>query len=88
MQRCTAKHQVELWKSCGRWGGGFEGAKMVKDTTRNLQNQLTWAYGGPQRLTHQPKRMHGKNVGAYTYVTDMQLGLHVGHLTTPNRGCL
>jgi hypothetical protein len=33
---------------------------------------------GQQRLNHQPESMHGTDL--HTYVTDVQLGLHVGPL--------
>ena len=30
----------------------------------DLQSQLTWAHGGLERLNHQPKSMHGLDLGS------------------------
>jgi hypothetical protein len=45
-----------------------------------LQRQLTWAHGSSLRLNHQPKAC--MDVGSRQYAADVQLGLHVGPLTT------
>lgn len=48
MQQPTAKHQVELGKSCGRVGDRTEQVRGVKDTTRFRVNSpgTTGAGGG------------------------------------------
>ena len=45
----------------------------------NLQNQLTWAHRGSQRPNNQ-RECRGENQTPYTFVADMQLGLHEGPL--------
>ena len=55
MKRSTAKHQVENRESFRRVWVKTEWAGWVKDTTKDQQNQLTWVYGGLQKLNCQPK---------------------------------
>lgn len=59
----TAKHQVELRESV-KEGDKIKWAGVVKDTTKDLQSQLTWTNGPhSQRLNHEPKSMQGLNLG-------------------------
>lgn len=57
--RTTAKHQVELGKSCGREGQELREPVVSGIPQEDLENQLTWAHGGSQRLNHQPENMQG-----------------------------
>jgi hypothetical protein len=54
--------QREEWQG---WSGGKGMREPERSRTpqENLQNQLTWAHGGSQRLSHQPKSMHGLDLG-------------------------
>ena len=52
----------------------------------DLQSPLIWAHGDSQRLNHQPKRIKGLDLGPYTFIADMEVGLHVGALNNQGRG--
>ena len=56
----------------------LERSRMLQD---DLESQLTWAHRGSQRLTYQHGVFIDWTWGPYTYVSDVQLGLHVGSLT-------
>ena len=64
----TPNDQKEFGESCGRVAEGhwtqrsavlFEGSGTPQE---NLQNQLTWAHEGSQRLNHPWKSMHGLHI--------------------------
>ena len=74
--RTTAKHQVELGKSCGREGQELREPVVSGIPQEDLENQLTWAHGGSQRLNHKPKSMQRLDLGPCTFV-DVQLGLQL-----------
>jgi hypothetical protein len=83
MQRPTSKHHVELRESCGRMGDRREQAGGVKDTTRRLTESTNLGLWG---LTEPglPTREHA-GAGPSprpTFVAKVQLGLHVGPLTS------
>ena len=46
------------------------------------QGQLTWTLANSQRLNHQRLNHHGLDLGPFTYVANMQLGLHAGRPKT------
>lgn len=84
MQRPTAKYWVEIGESCRR--GRTEGAREVKDTTSKPTESTTWAYRDSQILNHQPKGLHGMELGyLHICVADVQPNLHMGQL---EQGCL
>ena len=61
---------------------GLKEPERSRTQQENLQNQLTWAHPGSQRLNHKAEGMHGTNdLVPYTYVTDVHLGPHMGPLT-------
>ena len=81
MLRPTAKHQVELGslvEEVARELSKQKGSGIPQD----IQSQLTWSYEGSQRLDHQPKIMLLQEVSLYTFVADVQLGLHVSPVTS------
>jgi hypothetical protein len=43
--------------------GRIEGAREVKDTEENPQNQRTWTHRGSQRLNCQPESLRGTDLG-------------------------
>jgi hypothetical protein len=43
-------------------------SQKVKSNTENLQNQLTWAHRGSQRLKYQPEILHQSDIIYYSYV--------------------
>jgi hypothetical protein len=49
-----------IWKKGGRIGG----ARGVKDTTRKITESTNLGHKGSQRLEHQPKSMHGTDLGS------------------------
>ena len=61
---------------------GLKEPERSRTPQENLQNQLTWAHKGLTE-TEPPSRKHSlkRPKSFYTYVTDIQLGLHVGLLT-------
>ena len=63
----------------GEWLRATKGRETPQ---KEQQSQLNWTLGGYQRLTHQPKSVHGLNLAISMYVADVQLGLHVGSSKT------
>jgi hypothetical protein len=51
----------------------IEGPKKKKE---EQQSQLTLITGDSQRLIHQPKSIHGLDLGLHTYVVDVHFGIH------------
>lgn len=45
------------------WEEGLREAEGSSTPEEDLQSQLTWNYGGSQKLNHQPKSMHGLDLG-------------------------
>jgi hypothetical protein len=46
------------------------------------ESQLTWIFGGAQRLNHQLKSIQGLGLDSHTYVADCQLDFCVDPPTT------
>ena len=88
MQRCTAKQEAELGNLVEEWRIGLNEQEGSRTPQEDLQSQLIWAHRGSQRLNHQPMSMQRLDLGPYTFVTDVQLGLHVGPLTIESESCL
>jgi hypothetical protein len=44
--------QEVLW---GSWGEGLRNPEGIRTSQEDQQSQLTWTFGGSQRLNHQPK---------------------------------
>ena len=59
-------------------GKRIEGPEGVGTPQEDRQSQLTWTVEGFQRLSQQPKGIHGLDLGLCSYVADVQLGLQVG----------
>jgi hypothetical protein len=63
-------------------GEGLRDPKRTGTLQEDQQCQLTWTIGGSQSLNHQPKYEHGLDLSPQTlYMTDVQLGHHVGSPT-------
>lgn len=90
MQQPTAKHQVELGKSCGRVGDRTEQVRGVKDTTRFRVNSpgTTGAGVGSQRLNYQPKSMQGMDLGPLHICSKYAAWSSCGSSNNWSGGCL
>ena len=76
---------MDLGDSYGRIGGRIAGSwdrHSIGIPTESM-NLVPW---GSQRLNHQPKSIHGLDLAPMPYVADVQLGLHVGPVTTAGVG--
>lgn len=45
---------------------------------RKFDDHLTWTFWAFRRLSHQPKGVHGLDLGLCTYLAYVPFGLHVG----------
>ena len=64
-------------------GEGLKNSEVIGSPQEDQQSQLTWTFGDSQRLSHQPKSIHGLDLSFYpTYGVEMQFGYHVGPSTT------
>ena len=61
--------------------GEIEGAGRVKDTLRRSTASTTLSPWGLTETEQQPKSRQGLDLGPYTFVVDVQLGLRAGPLT-------
>lgn len=63
-------------------GEGLKDLEEMLTLHEDQQSQLTLNLEGSHSLNHQPKSIQGLDLGPYTCVADVQLGLHVAPLTT------
>jgi hypothetical protein len=63
MQRPTAKHWLELWKSYGKVVGRIEGPKEDRDSTARPTESTNLDSWGLPELNKQPKSKLGLDIG-------------------------
>ena len=57
---------------------GLKALKGIRTLQEEEETQLTWTPGSSQRLSHQPKNIHGLDRVPRRYAADVQLSLYVG----------
>ena len=72
---------MELGESCRRGGARIEEPEKDRDSTARPTESTNLEPWGLSRLNNQLFK-HDLNLGPYTYVADVQLGLHEGLPTT------
>jgi hypothetical protein len=70
------------WYLVEELGEGLQAPERDRVSTGRPAESTNLGHGGSQSLNHQPENMHGLDLDQYTFIADVQLGLHTDSPTT------